>query len=644
MKRHATAVDRLIRMKSLLETEREEDFRLYREQFLRVSLDERKKNGVTWHPLKLVSEEIGPGELLHLEVERTTHIDKPHQFSAGKNVGLFCAADDSLKEITGTIKSVGKNSMKLVMHADELPEWCYDGKLGLNIQFDDNTYAEMQKALDVVIDAGHNRIAELREMIEGVVPITFSEPDKVIEVSALNQSQNDALRHIMSVKDIGVVHGPPGTGKTTTLVHAIRQVLNSEKQVLVCAPTNSAVDLLAERLDAQGVNVLRLGHPARINEELMRTSLDGKVAASPYFREVKALRQKAEEYFNFAGKYKRVFGKEEARQRSEFYAEARNCLKEARQIEDFITDDLIRNAEAICCTPVTSTFKAMSRIRFKTLFFDEASQALEPMVWIPLLKCKRLILSGDHFQLPPVVKSMEARNGGLDITVLDKCIELEGAVAMLTKQYRMNQVIMGFSNRFFYEGKLEADASVATHALTHESENYLDSSIEFIDTAGCGFDEMQNPETLSYANPREGEILFRHLQQLLDHYSAHGKLSPIHIGVISPYKEQREWLRDNQGAFEMNRDKLASLSVKTIDGFQGEERDVIYISLVRSNERQEIGFLSDLRRMNVAITRAKKKLVVIGDSATIGSTPFYRQFLEYCEKHGIYRSAWEWAT
>jgi ATP-dependent RNA/DNA helicase IGHMBP2 len=641
MKSHS-AVERLSRLKELLEIEREEDFRLYREQFLRVNLDQRRKNGVTWYPVKITSEELGSGELLHLEIERGNHLDLPHQFSSGRNVGLFCGSDETVQEITGTIKTVSKNTMKLVMHADELPDWCYEGKLGVNIQFDDNSYNEMQKALETVIDARNNRVAELREMIEDVLPLSFGNIRNDVMVTGLNLSQNKALRHALSVNDIGVIHGPPGTGKTTTIVQAIRLTLQEEKQVLVCAPTNSAVDLLAEKLDAQGVNVVRLGHPARISDELMRTSLDGKVAASPHYKEIKALRRKAEEYFRMAGKYKRVFGKEEAEQRRMLYAEARNCLKEARAIEDYITDELFRNAQAICCTPVTSTYKALSRVRFKTLFFDEASQALEPMVWIPLLKCKRLILSGDHFQLPPVVKSMAARKGGLDETILDKFIELDGAVAMLTRQYRMNRVIMGFSNKFFYEGKLVADETVSTHALANDSQNYLDSSIEFIDTAGCGFDEAQNPETLSFSNPREGDVLFRHVQQLLAHYSQHKKLPPIHIGVISPYKEQREWLKDNSAAYELNDHKLGSLSIKTIDGFQGEERDVIYISLVRSNPQQEIGFLSDLRRMNVAITRAKKKLVVIGDSATIGATPFYRQFLEYCEEHGIYRSAWEW--
>jgi ATP-dependent RNA/DNA helicase IGHMBP2 len=634
------AVERLQKLRVILQTERDEDYRLYNELFLRVNLEQRKKNGVTWYPVKINSEEIGSGELLNIEAERTSLTDHPHQFSSGKNVSLFSNHHDEIVEVTGTIKSVAKNSMKLVMHVDELPDWCYEGKLGINIQFDDNSYIEMQKALDVVTEARGNRIAELREMIEGNTPITFKKTDDELVLPQLNLSQNRAVRHVLSVNDIGVIHGPPGTGKTTSLVQAIRLTLRNESQVLVCAPTNSAVDLLTERLVALGISVLRLGHPARISEDLLNSSVDGQIAASPYFKDIRNLRRNAEEYFRMAGKYKRTFGKEDARQRAAFYAEARSSLKEARLLEDFIVDELFKNTQVICCTPITSTHRGLQRKKFRTLFFDEASQALEPMVWVPLVKCERLILSGDHFQLPPVVKSMEAKKGGLEQTLLDRCIDLKEAVVLLNRQYRMNSVIMGFSNEYFYEGMLIADETVSTHVLVND-ESYLSQSIEFIDTAGCGFDEIQNPETLSHSNPGEGNVLFRHLQQLLLDYSVHEHLPDIEIGIISPYKEQREWLRDNLVHAQLERKKLLELSIKTIDGFQGEERDVIYISLVRSNDRQEIGFLNDLRRMNVAITRAKKKLVVIGDSATIGATPFYKKFLEYCEAHGLYRSAWE---
>ncbi len=638
-----SAIERLKGLKQLLKIEREEDYRLYKEQFLRVNLDQRKKNGVTWYPIKINSEELGSGDLMHLEIERTTQIDKPHQFSSGKNVSLFSNKQDEVLEITGTIKSVSKNSLKLIIHSDELPDWCYDGKLGINIQFDDNSYNEMQLALDVVINANNNRIAELREMIEGTLPISFQKTNDDIIIPQLNLSQNKAVRHVLSVNDVGVIHGPPGTGKTTSLVQAIRLTLQTENQILVCAPTNSAVDLITEKLIELGIDVLRMGHPARISDELQKSSIDGKISSSPYYKDIKNLRRNAEEYFRMAGKYKRVFGKEDAQQRTAFYTEAKNCIKEARLLEDFIVDELFKTTQVICCTPVTSSHRGLAKKRFDTLFFDEASQALEPMVWIPLLKCKRLILCGDHFQLPPVVKSIEAKKGGLDQTLLDRCIKFKDAVSLLTRQYRMNTAIMGFSNNFFYNNELIADESVSAQVLLNDENSMLSKSIEFIDTAGCNFDEIQNPETLSYFNPKEGDILFKHLQQLLLEYGQQELLPPISIGIISPYKEQREWLKDNIGEVEFDKTKLESLSVKTIDGFQGEERDVIYISLVRSNEKQEIGFLNDLRRMNVAITRAKKKLVVIGDSSTIGASKFYNSFLEYCEKHGAYRTAWEWA-
>lgn len=637
-----SAVERLKHVKQLLKTERDEDYRLYQELFLRVNLEQRKKNGVTWYPVKINNEELGSGDMLHLEIERTSQIDKPHQFSSGKNVSLFSNQNNENFEITGTIKSVSKNSLKLIIHADELPDWCYDGKLGLNIQFDDNSYTEMQKALDEVIGAKNNRVAELREMIEGDQPISFEKINEDILIPQLNLSQNRAVRHVLSVNDIGVVHGPPGTGKTTSLVQAIRLTLQEENQVLVCAPTNSAVDLLTEKLVELGINVLRLGHPARMAEELLSSSMDGKISSSPYYKDIRNLRRNAEEYFRMAGKYKRVFGKEEAQQRTAYYTEAKNCIKEARLLEDFIVDELFKTSQVICCTPVTSTHRGLQRERFNTLFFDEASQALEPLVWIPLLKCKRLILCGDHFQLPPVVKSLEAKKAGLDRTILDKCIELKEAVVLLNRQYRMHSAIMGFSNAFFYNNELIADETVSTQVLVND-DSYLSKSIEFIDTAGCSFDEIQNPETLSHFNPEEGKLLFKHLQQLLADYAPHDELPDLSIGIISPYKEQREWLKENLSHVDLNKTKLESLSVKTIDGFQGEERDVIYISLVRSNDKHEIGFLNDLRRMNVAITRARKKLVVLGDSATIGSSRFYELFLEYCEKNGLYRTAWEWA-
>lgn len=635
---------RLLHLKHLLQIERDEDYKLYKEQFLKVSIETRRKNGLTWYPIKINETELGYGDLLQVDVERTSHIELPHQFSVGKNISLFSNADNEIREVSGVIKSIHKNVIKILFPTEELPDWAYEGKLGINVQFDENSYNEMQKALDIVIKARNNRTAELRDIMEGIQSPAFGHEKLERPVLHLNASQNKAVEFILNVQDFGVVHGPPGTGKTTTLVEAIRLTLAHEKQVLVCAPTNTAVDLLCERLTQLGVNVLRLGHPARISEELLTTSVDGKLTQSPYYKDIKNLRRNAEEYFRMAGKYKRVFGKEEAQQRASFYAEAKNCLKEARLLEDHIVDTMFNEAQVICCTPVTSTNRNLTKKTFDTLFFDEASQALEPMVWIPLLKCKRIILCGDHCQLPPVVKSKEAAKEGLGITLLDRCIKNEKAVVLLDRQYRMNSAIMAFSNLIFYDNKLIADESVASGQLINDDNEICNKTIEFVDTAGCGFNEVQNPESLSFSNVQEGDLLFKHLKILLESYAGYGSADPISIGIITPYKEQMEWLRENQEAYALDLSKVDHFQIKTVDGFQGEERDVIYISLVRSNDEQEIGFLNDLRRMNVALTRARKKLVVIGDSATIGNNVFYKNFIEYCESNGFYRSAWDFAS
>lgn len=639
------STDRLKKLKELLLIEREEDYIQYREQFLRASIEERKKNGATWFPIQILSNELGYADYVHLEIERHNCLDMPHQFSAGKNVTLFSnRQSDEVQELTGTIKQSSKNKMKLIMHTDELPDWCYDGKLGVNIQFDDNSYIEMQKALDEVIGAKNNRVAELREIIEGNEAPTFEKIDDTIVIPQLNFSQNKAVRHILSANDIAVVHGPPGTGKTTTIVQAIRLVLQTEKQVLVCAPTNTAVDLLTEKLIEQGIHVLRVGHPARVSEDLLKSTIDGQIQTHENYKDIKSLRRNAEEYFKMASKYKRAMGKDDYKQRTLYYTEARNCIKESRLLEDYIVNSLFESAQVICCTPVTSNNKALTKKRFNTLFFDEASQALEAISWIPLLKCNRVIFSGDHFQLPPVVKSAKAKQEGLDKTMLDRCTAFDAISTLLNRQYRMHQHIMQFSNSYFYNNELEADATVKDTLLSlNEEIPILNIPVELIDTAGCSFDEIQNPETLSLSNKGEADLVFKHLELLLQQYQFAGETNRLDIGIISPYKEQRELLKESLQAFDYASYLVNELDVKTIDGFQGEERDVIYISLVRSNPNSEIGFLSDIRRMNVALTRAKKKLVVIMDTATIGNHPFYKLFIEYCEKNNFYKSAWEYS-
>jgi len=636
-------IDRLLNLRRLLKIEHDEDFAQYKQHFSRNNINYRRENGVTWYPVVITNVEIGHGEYLSIDIERTTNHNEPHQFSGGKNAALFSNTYPDEQPVNGIIKVINPNKIRLTLTIDELPDWCDDGKLGINLLFDESSYREMDIAMEKVISAFHSRLAVLRDVMYGIKPPAFNKIDESIQITGLNQSQNTAVQKIIAAKDIAIIHGPPGTGKTTTLVQAIRQTLKTEKQVLVCSSSNTAVDLLTEKLHREGINVLRLGNPARISEEVLMNTLDVKMATHESYKELKKYRKTAEEYFRMAGKYKRTFGREEREQRQLFYMEARKILQEARNLEDYIFEEQFEKAQVIACTPVVSSGKMMRNKHFTTVFIDEAAQALEPMCWIPITRSDRVIFAGDHFQLPPTVKSKKAEIEGLKETLFEQCMNLDNISVMLNTQYRMHEDIMNFSNKKFYQNNLIADASVKDTVLSFDAnELLLNTPIDFIDTAGCGYNEIINPESLSIANPEEGQLLIKHLKLLLEQYSQSNKSGKrITIGIISPYKEQVQYLT-TQIAADTDFDNYRSqIAIKTIDGFQGQERDVIYISLVRSNDLKEIGFLNDIRRMNVALTRAKKKLVVIGDSATLANHQFYKNFLDYTESINAYKSAWE---
>jgi ATP-dependent RNA/DNA helicase IGHMBP2 len=634
-------LERLTLLRQLLKVERDEDFAQYKQHFSRNNINHRKKNGVTWYPVIITNIEIGLGEYLSIDIERTTNHNEPHQFSGGKTVALFSNTHTDSDSLNGTIKVLGPNKIRLSLNVDELPGWCDDGKLGINLLFDETGYKEMDIAMEKVITASHNRLAHLRDVMYGLKLPEFEIANEALCITGLNQSQNSAVQKIISAKDIAVIHGPPGTGKTTTLVQAIRQTLKTEKQVLVCSPSNTAVDLLTERLHREGINVLRLGNPVRISEEVLMNTLDAKIAAHGSYKELKNYRKTADEYFRMAGKYKRTFGKEEREQRQLFYAEAKKIVSEARVLEDYIVREQFDKAQVIACTPVVSASRIMRDKQFTTAFIDEAAQALEPMSWIPITRSSRVIFAGDHFQLPPTVKSTKAEN--LKETLFERCMNINNVSVMLNTQYRMHEYIMNFSNQKFYQNNLIADASVKDTVLSFDAnELLLNTPVDFIDTAGCGYTEIINPESLSISNPEEAQLLIKHLKLLLQQYSKSNRSGKqISIGVISPYKEQVQYITTQLIADEELKNYQSQIAIKTVDGFQGQERDIIYISLVRSNDQKEIGFLNDIRRMNVALTRAKKKLVVIGDSATLANHSFYKKFLDYIESISAYKSAWE---
>ena len=618
----------------LLRIEQEEDRNQYREKILGASIQERKKAGTSWYPIVIRESYYGTGERLILEIERPGDQSVPNLFQFGSVASLFSNYGNEGKDnpsINGVVSLVRRNNIRLTLFVDELPEWVDSGKLGIDLMFDESSYKEMNNALQQVAKAKNNRLAQLREILLGAQTAAFRE-EELLKFHGLNEVQNKSIQKIAAAEEVAVIHGPPGTGKTTTLVQAIAHTLKTEKQVLVCAPSNNAVDLLTLKLHAAGIKVVRIGNPARINEELQSLSIDSAISAHKDFKQIKEFKKMAAEYKNMASKYKRNFGHAEREQRRVILDESRKLQAEAERIENFIVSDLVDKAQVITCTLVGSSNYMIRDKSYSTVFIDEAGQAPEPACWIPILRAERVVFAGDHQQLPPTIKSREAANSGLAVTLFEKVMQRQKADTMLEVQYRMNEKIMAFSNQKFYKGKLQAHESVKDQTIGDSP------AVEFIDTAGCSFNEEAGQGRESLVNKGEADILFKHLDDLLAQNILTDTTS---IGIISPYKAQVNLLDatlDEHGELKQMGKRL---SVNTIDGFQGQERDIIYISLVRSNENGEIGFLSDLRRVNVAMTRARKKLVIIGDSATLARHPFYKDMLDYVESIGAYRSAWE---
>ncbi len=623
----------------LLKIEQEVDRQTYVQLTESSSVNDRRANGLSWYPIAIRDTEMSRGDYLTVEVERTTNQEIVHQFRFGASATLFSNHDAKNNKVEGTVSYQSGNRLKITLRTDELPEWSRDGKLGIDLLFDDNSYDEMRNALKNASTLTEKKEeGRLIRILTGENKPGFQSISLPYPIPSLNSSQQSAVEKILSANELAIVHGPPGTGKTTTLVQAIKAIIKTEQiQVLVVAPSNTAVDLLSEKLSDEGLNLLRVGNPAKVSERLMSLTLDSKMAEHPRMKEMKKMKKQAAEFRNMAHKYKRTYGKAERDQRKALFDEARNIMKEVNNTEQYIIDDLVAKAQVITATLVGANHYTVRNIKYHTVVIDEAGQALEPACWIPILKAQKLVLAGDHCQLSPTIKSNEAAQNGLSNTLLEKCVALHPeSVVLLEEQYRMNEMIMGYSSRIFYEGRLRAHESVAKHLLFPE-----DTPLAFIDTAGCGFDEKS--EGTSTSNPEEASFLFKHLTQLvagLNNYYEPTNFPTI--AIISPYKRQVDLLKEqlmHSPALQVYGD---AISVNTIDGFQGQERDIVYISMTRSNPDSKIGFLSEIRRMNVAITRARKKLVIIGDSATLSQLPFYAGFISYAEVNNAYQSAWEY--
>lgn len=491
----------------------------------------------------------------------------------------------------------------------------------------------MEHALHRAASASENRLAELRDIILGTQAAQFDSSPTVADAltNPLNPSQQDALRHALSARDIALIHGPPGTGKTTTVVALIRAAVAQGERVLACAPSHVAVDNLCEPLAAAGVRVVRLGHPARIADTLLPYTLDAQVAEQDSFQLAKKMRKEAAGLRDSAGKWRRA--KPERGAKQAMHSEASSLLAEARELEQRAVEQVFSRAEVVLSTLTGLDGSVVGQRTFDLCVIDEAGQATQPAAWLPILRANRIVLAGDHLQLPPTILSQKAEREGFGVSLLERLMGVENGrlSRRLTIQYRMNEAIMRFSSDHFYGGTLVADASVASRLLGDlvavGDGDLGETAVLYIDTAGASYDESLEPDGNSRLNEQEAALLVKKVETLRQM-----GVIPDQIGIITPYSAQVRLLREQLGeAYE----------IFSVDGFQGREKEVILISLVRSNDAGDIGFLAETRRMNVALTRARRLLIVIGDSATVTANPFFAELISHWEANSAYRSVWE---
>jgi ATP-dependent RNA/DNA helicase IGHMBP2 len=625
----------------LLEMEAAAEARRLAEQASRDSGDEAERSGLCL--LKLAIRDIEAafgGRVIVTLAKRDQSQDLPwNRLSVGTPVLL---TEEGVARQSGWRGIVCRRDVSFInVVLPDAPEPKRDRPtFRLGLASDDIARQRQLTALREARAAQRGRLAQLRDVLMAERPPRFEEcgtslrdVNRLAERGAtLNPSQQEAVEFALTASDVAIIHGPPGTGKTTTVVELIRQAVARGQKVLACAPSNLAVDNLLERLVHAGEKAIRLGHPARVLPELQEHTLDLLVDAHPdvvlahkLLREAQGLRDKAARYT----RAKPLPGaKQQMRQ------EARELVADARRIESQIVEYLLDSATVLCATLTGLDAQVLGERAFDLAVIDEASQAVEPACWIPLLRASRVVLAGDHCQLPPTIVSPDAAREGLAVSLPERLLRDLGPhiSRRLTIQYRMHESIMGFSSAEFYDSSLVADTSVAVHLLhdlPHVASSPLTSTpLQFIDTAGAGYDEELEPDGESRRNPAEAQVVSRYVQHLVD-----AGVSPREIAVIAPYAAQVRLLRDQLS--------IAGLEIDTVDGFQGREKEAVIISLVRCNDKGEIGFLGDTRRINVALTRARRKLIVIGDSATIAGNRFYARLLDYFEGQGAYGTVWE---
>ena len=603
-----------------LQTEYEYEKEQFKQQTELMGLGRKIKRGMCWFPLHTGRSYYNALNQLVIEVERQEDKEIEHVFEYGRPVCFF--TQDPLGKLnylnfTATVSYVDDDRMVVVLPGTEaLASLQTDKALGVQLYFDETSYRLMFEALKQVIRAKNNRLAELRDRFHGKQPVS-SFTFQPIRFPWLNRTQEEAVNKVLHAKDVAIVHGPPGTGKTTTLVEAIYETLHRESQVLVCAQSNMAVDWISEKLTDRGVNVLRIGNPSRVNDKMLSFTYERRFESHPDYPQLWSLRKAIRELYS---QNRKGANRESIHQKI-------NALKDrATELEIRINETLFSEARVIACTLVSSANRLLTGKKFGTLFIDEAAQALEAACWIPIRKADRVVLAGDHFQLPPTVKSPQALREGLGNTLMQAIANNQpDAVSLLKLQYRMNDEIMRFPSEWFYGGMLQSAPEVKYRSILD-----FDTPITWVNTEEMDCNEEFIGESYGRINKPEAELTISQLKEYITKIGRERFLGErIDVGVISPYKAQVQYLRQliKKDAFFKPYRQL--ITVNTVDGFQGQERDVILISLVRANEKGEIGFLGDLRRMNVAITRARMKLIILGNAATLTRHSFYKKLYEY---------------
>ncbi len=601
-----------------------------KEQVQRFSLDQQhtlrslKAEGLALHPIIVTRKNFGYADYPEISF-KLCFPPEANLFKDGAAIECFIAGEEPVKAVL--ISLDGKNG-EFRLFAPDFPDWIEDDGVGIKLSPDTRTTSIMKKVLNEL--ENNKPLFKLFEQLHADALITSAPPfDKLPEIIGtgsmtkfslgfrnreLNESQQQAVTAITQNEQITIIHGPPGTGKTTTLIEGILQLIKNGEKILVSAPSNTAVDNIAKGLIQQGVKLLRVGNASKTDEMVFAHTPEGRLTNSKQQKEIKQLKQRAEEFRRMALKYKRSFGKAEREQRQLLFKEVKNIRNEIKRLQTYNEEKLFEEADVIAGTPIGIYDAGIDHHHFHTLVLDEAGQSIEPLAWCIFPLAGKIVLAGDHWQLPPTVLSHEAARLGFNRSILEIAIKTVKNVFLLNTQYRMKEAIAGFSSNYFYNNQLLSPAHLQNTGI----------HISFIDTAGSGYNEVHGADGSSLQN--KGELAI--VQKLLETE----ELDPLKTAFISPYA----------GQVAAAKELLPKqLRISTIDSFQGQEKENIILSLVRSNDDGDIGFLKDYRRMNVAITRAKERLFVIGDSATIGADVFYNAFLTYIEKYGVYRTVWE---